>query len=233
MKIAVVNFSGNVGKSTIARALLAPRIAGAQVYAVETINSDGTDDTSVKGREFADLHEALLTVDAAVVDVGASNIESALAVMKQYPGWADDYDFFVVPTAPAQKIQRDTISTIEALSAVGVPAKKILLVMNLVEVDEKPESIFSGLFEYQRQAKNFTLKPAAVLHVNDVFAKCRASGASIADLATDETDYKAAIRAAVTPDEKLQAAQMLGLQRLAVGVTAELDAVFKVLFGSK
>ena len=233
MKIAVVNFSGNVGKSTIARALLAPRIPNATVHTVETINSDGTDDVSVKGREFADLHEALLTVDAAVVDVGASNIESALAVMKQYPGWGEDYDFFVVPTAPAQKIQRDTISTIEALSAVGVPAKKILLVMNLVEVDEKPEAIFSGLFEYQRQAKNFTLKLGAVLHANDVFAKCRASGADIADLAVDQTDYKAAIRAAASPDEKLHAAQMLGLQRLAVGVTAELDAVFKVLFGSK
>jgi hypothetical protein len=37
MKVAVINFSGNVGKTTIARHLLAPRIAGAEV-----ISSIGT-----------------------------------------------------------------------------------------------------------------------------------------------------------------------------------------------
>ena len=40
MKIAVINFSGNVGKSTVARHLLLPRIAGAELIAVESINSD-------------------------------------------------------------------------------------------------------------------------------------------------------------------------------------------------
>ena len=49
MKIAVINFSGNVGKSTIARNLLAPRIPDAEVFAVETINSDGTEDETMKG----------------------------------------------------------------------------------------------------------------------------------------------------------------------------------------
>ena len=33
MKVAVINFSGNVGKTTVARHLLAPRIAGAKVIA--------------------------------------------------------------------------------------------------------------------------------------------------------------------------------------------------------
>ena len=59
MKIVVLNYSGNVGKSTISQELLAPRIP-APVYAVETINSDGTDSQGIKGREFAQLHEELL-----------------------------------------------------------------------------------------------------------------------------------------------------------------------------
>ena len=42
MKIAVINFSGNVGKTTVARHLLAPRIPGAEVIAVESLNADDT-----------------------------------------------------------------------------------------------------------------------------------------------------------------------------------------------
>lgn len=48
MKLAVINFSGNVGKTTVARHLLAPRIPGCQVVAVESINAD--DGPSVKIR---------------------------------------------------------------------------------------------------------------------------------------------------------------------------------------
>ena len=40
MKVAVINFSGNVGKTTIARHLLAPRIPDADFIAVESINAD-------------------------------------------------------------------------------------------------------------------------------------------------------------------------------------------------
>ena len=40
MKLAVINFSGNVGKTTVARHLLAPRIPGCQVVSVESINAD-------------------------------------------------------------------------------------------------------------------------------------------------------------------------------------------------
>ena len=40
MKIAVINFSGNVGKSTVARHLLLPRIPGAELIAIESLNAD-------------------------------------------------------------------------------------------------------------------------------------------------------------------------------------------------
>ena len=39
MKICVLNFSGNVGKSTIAAHLLQPRL-NAQVFSVESLNFD-------------------------------------------------------------------------------------------------------------------------------------------------------------------------------------------------
>lgn len=123
MKIAVINFSGNVGKSTVARHLLAPRIPDAQVLAVETINSDGTDDEAVKGKEFGELQEAMQLLDAAVVDIGASNVEAVMAVMRRFRKSHEDFDYYVVPTVPEKKQQRDTISTINALAELGVSTR--------------------------------------------------------------------------------------------------------------
>ena len=113
---------------------------------------------------------------------------------------------------------------------VGVPAKKIRLVFNMVELDESPERIFSGLFEYHAAAKNFTLRPDAVIHVNDIYGKLKDADKSIKDILNDPTDYKEKIKTAKDSEEKLHFAQMVGIKRLAAGVTEELDAVFKTLF---
>ena len=230
MKVAVINFSGNVGKSTVARHLLAPRLNNAEVIPVESINSDGTDETAIRGKQFGELQEYLQTLDDAVIDIGASNVEDFVKLMKQYKGSHEDFDFFVVPTVPATKQQRDTISTVEALANLGVPAKKIRLLFNMVDLEESPERIFSGLFEYQRESKSFTLKPEAVIHVNDIYGKLKGSKTGIREILADETDYKERIKTAKDADEELHFAQMLSIKRLAAGVSEELDAVFKALF---
>lgn len=229
MKIAVINFSGNVGKSTVARHLLAPRMNNAEIIPVESINSDGTQDEAIKGKQFGELQEALMLIDDAVVDVGASNVEDFVNLMKQYRGSHEEFDYFVVPTVPKNKQMRDTISTIDALSEIGVPAKKIRLVMNMVEIDESPERLFSGLFEYHAATKNFTLRPEAVIHVNDIYGKLKGAEQSISEILQDQTDYKELIKTAKDADEKLRYAQMVGIKRLAAGVTEELDVVFKTL----
>jgi hypothetical protein len=83
MKLAVINFSGNVGKTTVARHLLAPRIPGCQVVSVESINADDGEPLTIRGRQFAQLQEYLQTVTNVVVDVGASNVEDLLALMQR------------------------------------------------------------------------------------------------------------------------------------------------------
>lgn len=229
MKVAVINFSGNVGKSTVARHLLAPRMNSATVVPVESINSDGTQDEAIKGKQFGELQEALMLLDDAVVDVGASNVEDFVNLMKQYKGSHEDFDYFVIPTVPKNKQMRDTISTIDALADIGVPAKKIRLVFNMVEIDDVPERVFAGLFEYHASSKSFTLRPEAVIHVNDIYGKIKGAEQGIKDILNDPTDYKEKIKTAKDSDEKLHFAQMVGIKRLAAGVTEELDAVFKTL----
>ena len=89
MKIAVINFSGNVGKTTIARHLLLPRMPDARVVSIESINA-GQDrdhqDHVIRGRQFAELQEFLQVVEHVVVDIGASNVEELLALMRRYRG---------------------------------------------------------------------------------------------------------------------------------------------------
>ncbi len=230
MKVAVINFSGNVGKSTVSRHLLMPRISNAQYIPVETINSDGSGTEALKGKQFGELSEALAILDAAVVDIGASNVEELINQMKSYRGSHEDFDFFVVPVVPKNKQQRDTISTIEALSEIGVPAKKIRVIFNMVEIDEKPEQVFSGLFEYHESEKTFTLKPSAVIHVNDIYGKINNTEQNIADILNDPTDLKEQLKASTTAEDKLRISRQIAVKRLAAGVSEELDAVFKALF---
>ncbi len=227
MKVAVINFSGNVGKTTVARHLLAPRM-GAEVIAVESINSDESEDL-IRGRQFGQLQEYLLTVEDAVVDIGASNVEDVVQLMRQYRGSHEDFDFFVVPVVPNAKQQRDTIATIDALAEIGVPPERVRVLFNQVEATADPEAVFSGLFAYQASARSCVVNREALIHVNELFEKLKGSSLSIAALARDETDYKARIKETDDSEERQRLARRVSLKRLAVGVTAELDCVFAAL----
>ena len=225
----VINFSGNVGKSTVARHLLAPRLK-AKVFPVESINSDGSDDEKIKGKHFAELMESLSVVDNAVVDVGSSNVEEFIKLMGKYRGSHEDFDYFVVPTVAKQKQQTDTVATIEELSKMGVPANKIRLVFNMVEDDENPEKAFAGIYCYHGNEKTFTLNPNALITVNDLYGKIKNTGQSIKEIVDDKTDLKEKLKNAASPDEKVGISQQIAVKRLAAGVLEELDSVYSTLF---
>jgi hypothetical protein len=229
MKICVINFSGNVGKSTIAKHLLAPRLEDCPVIAVESINTDEGSDEAIRGRRFRELSESLSLLDAAVVDVGASNVEDFLAGMAQLRGSHEDYDAFVLPVTPPKKQQRDTVSTIATLAEMGVEPDRIRVVLNLVEPDEDPHDLFGSLFAWQDEEKRF-LKPRALIRTNELFGLLRGSERSISDLLSDETDYKAEIRKTTDANEKLRLSRALAMRRLALGVQEDLDAAWETLW---
>ena len=90
MKIAVMNFSGNVGKTTIAAHLLKPRMPNARIYSVESINAgadaSGVEVEKLRGKKFGSMIDAIMMLDDAVIDVGASNVEDFMKMMQQYDG---------------------------------------------------------------------------------------------------------------------------------------------------
>ncbi len=229
MKAAVINFSGNVGKSTVARHLLFPRIAGAAFVSVETINADEGDGDSVRGKQFGQLQEQLLQLDAAVIDVGSSNVEDFIKLMRQYQGSHEDVDLFIVPAVKESKQIKDTIATIQVLAAMGVPAKKLRVVFNKIETDDTVEDDFYPLFAFHADSKAFTLRPKAAIAFSELYQRLRAGKTTIAELLADTTDYKAKLREAKTPEDKANAAARISLRRLAASAQANLDTVFSAL----
>jgi hypothetical protein len=229
MKLAVINFSGNVGKTTVARHLLAPRIPGCQVVAVESINADDGQPVTIRGRQFAQLQEFLQSVDDVVVDIGASNVEELLRLMRRYQDSQEDFDCFVVPTVPARKQQQDTAATLAELARIGVPPERLRVVFNQVDDDNPIERTFETLLAYCASTGVAQTCAAACISFNEVYALVRGSGQSLAELAADGTDYKAAIANAAAQPDKLALAQRLATRRLARGVIPELDACFAAL----
>jgi hypothetical protein len=86
LKAAVLNNSGNVGKSTICQTLLKPRLDGAEIIKVETINSDGTNDSKLSAKEFDEILKRIDDVDCTLIDIGASNIEQFMVQMLEFQG---------------------------------------------------------------------------------------------------------------------------------------------------
>src|SRR5690625_4426813 len=130
MKVAVINFSGNPGKTTLVDNLLAPRIKATR-YEVETINAgnEQREDTErITGDDFGDLQEDLMQLESAIVDVGASNAEEFVKQMSQFYGSHEEFDFFVVPVVSEGKQQTDTVKTIKTLAGMGVQPEKIRVV---------------------------------------------------------------------------------------------------------
>jgi hypothetical protein len=235
MKVAVINFSGNVGKTTVAKQLLAPRM-GAPAFAVESINAGAGDDARdvarIKGKEFGSLQEELMQLDSAIVDVGASNVEDFVKLMGQYHGSHEEFDYYVVPVVSERKQQADTVNTVRALSALGVPAKKIRLVFNRVDLDDANNLSrqFGMVCGFHEAEKRFTLRKDAVIFNNEIFDRLRTLGKTVAEVVIDATDYRAQLREATNEDARLLAVSMVSAKRLAQSAHQNLDAVYQALF---
>ena len=228
-KIAVLNFSGNVGKSTLAKHLLAPMMPGVVMVSVETINAGAASEQVIKGKHFGQLQEDMLLEESVIVDVGSSNVEEFLALMKQYRGSHEDFDLYVVPCVPVEKQQKDTVNCIRELSKLGIERGKIRVVLNLVPPGENAQKLFEPLFNFIDAEGLAQLSASSVVIESELFSKLKSSGRSIAELADDPTDFKAGIAKAKTAGEKTNLAAQLSAKRLAQGVRENLSEAYKSL----
>ena len=248
MNIAVVNFSGNVGKTTIVRHLLAPNLPDHTIVAVETINLDrnGKETITTSGRKVGKNIDDLIVNTNTIFDVGGSNIEGFMAELQKRDGAHQEIDLFLVPVTPEKKKMGDTINIISELSNLGVPPEKIKTVFNLVDpADEEslPETfgMIYEFFSYKGPDKKKPLPPCFMLSEKWTIFKSEVfeiawnkntpeeKPLTVYDLAADTTDYKQMVRETPDPDHKRLFARKLVAVRLARMVKSNLDNVFAEL----
>jgi len=237
MKVAVINFSGNVGKSTISAHLLHPYMGNCPIFSVESLNTDtaadGMEVEKIRGKKFGELQEHLLLLDTAIIDIGASNVDDFLKMMAKYYGSHEDFDYFLIPVVKEKKQQADTINTIRSLASMGIPAKKIRIIFNKLDTDDVVEEEFSAIFGLHHLEKNFTLMPQAIIYYNEVFEKVKVIGKSIAAILADTNNYRQKLRETDNMAEKEQCVKMIAIKRLAISAQHNLNDVFSLVFKGK
>jgi hypothetical protein len=232
--VAVISFSGNVGKTLVSSYLLTPRIDGARYVSVESINSDeNMQDVTVTARKFDSIYEALLMREhPLVIDIGASNVEEFLKRMVQSRGSHQDIDYYIIPTVKEAKQVRDTINTIGALIKIGVKANQIKVVFNKVEAHDNVQDDFLPLFELakDKQFSGILISEDCAIEMNDVFQLLRNSDINLNDLIQDNTDYRAQLRTTKDQNEREQLVFKIQMKGLSISADENLNQVFSRLF---
>ncbi|KPX95709.1 hypothetical protein ALO63_200026 [Pseudomonas amygdali pv. mori] len=235
-KVVIINYTGTVGKTTIAANVLSPRMDGAPIYAIESINETaenlGLDVEKLRGNKFRELFKRLMLEDQAIIDVGASNVEDFMANLGGFEEAHDEIDYYVVPVTSGTKEQKETATMIGTLAAMGIPAHKIRLVFNRVKSDVDSE--FSIIISYYDLAHSFICNRKCAIFETELFDALSVKRISLTSLMSDDTDYKTLLKdkSADMQDRELWS-DMYGLKLLAKGVNRKLDVVFDALFAEE
>lgn len=227
MKIIVMNFSGNVGKSIIAQHLLHPRVENAKLISVESINSNGINGETMRGEKFTQIMESADEHGNVIIDVGASNVEDFMNQMRNNIGSHEDFDFFVIPVTSKAKQISDSISTLDALSELGVPKEQIKIVMNMVDCNDVISYEFKDIIQSAKGIADFN--PNAVIFENELFNRLNDEERSIHDIVNDDTNYRELIQGTEDRAQRRLYSHALATKRLATGVQMTLDNVFKTI----
>jgi hypothetical protein len=230
-KAITMNNSGNVGKSMVCDTFLKPRIKDAVVIKVETLNSDGTEDETISAKDIKQVFERIDSADVAIVDVGSSNMQSFMENLQKMGNAHEDFDLFIVPTITTHKQQIDTIATVESLLDLGVEKEKIF---NFYDQEFAVEQLYPAIFD-STLVKTLGLnnrKNIITISENPVFDIIGEMGKSFTNIATDNRDFKALIRAEKDKGARAVLSHQRSAHRLANGFIKELDMAFKKLMAS-
>ncbi|MGF1873424.1 StbB family protein [Photobacterium indicum] len=228
LKIAVLNNSGNVGKSMICENLFLPRIPNVEILKIETINSDGTNDTKLSAKSIGEIFKRMESIDTCIIDIGSSNIETFMGNLDKIEGSIEDIDLFFIPTTPKQKQQRDTLTTIENLFELGVEPDQIKIIFNLFDPDfsiEKQFPIIIGAYE----TKDLTLnnpKNQFIIEESQLFEFLGETNKTYAESLNDSRDFKSLLRATKDKEERENLSVERMTHRFVKGFDKKLDLTF-------
>lgn len=228
LKAAILNNSGNVGKSTICQTMLKPRLEDAEIIKVETINSDGTNDSKLSAKEFDEILRRIDDVDCTLIDVGASNIEQFIIQMLEFQGSHELIDYFIIPVTPQDKQQRDSIATISNILNMGVEEDRIKVIFNMAEKDIEIDKQFAIFLSDKTSKKIVGATPSVVYH-NNIFTILTKSKLKYDDVYNDDRDFRSLIRSATSKEERQELSNLRTVKMLMNGFNSDLDIAFENL----
>ena len=244
IRVAVLNKSGNVGKTTIVSCIIAPRLNNLVKVAYVDLTNAMPDvipepiGAIYGAHEFADVENELLQAkrndQSMVVDFGASDYNTTLEMLAQYTLFKKAVDLFVIPCLTEGKIQEDTIAVIDNLMDLGIDISKVRVLFNQVAMRDKKNirRTFSAIFDKQAElaedgGKTFGASEQMVMYEAEVFKQLGKLKMPLAKVLADETDYEAAIMAEPDEDEKFYLSRLDSVRGLAQNTQKTINAVFE------
>lgn len=144
MKVAIVSLSGSIGKTCLSAHMFYPRLGNPTVFAVETINETvgwyGLPYEEFSGDQFDELIARILRTSNALIDTGASNIETFVKHLVRHDGAHEEIDFFIVPVPVGAKEQSEAVKTTELLRGLASLARKFACYLKALKITWKKNS---------------------------------------------------------------------------------------------
>lgn len=230
MKVVVVSFSGNVGKTTIAKHLFIPQMPGAKRVQIEDVNGgDGNPDLEVAINKFKILAASLNTAadnEHFVIDIGASVCKVMIENFSQLKSTKAEIDFWIIPVVPGKKQRADSLNTLKKLMSIGVLPERIVFMLNNITDIDSVQDEFDSIMEVRKLGVHVAKE---VVLSSEIFELLKNKAETVFDLASIRTDFRSRIDLARrNHDEKelLRLGEERVLQDLAESSVENLIAVF-------
>ncbi len=195
MKVVVLNNTGNVGKSFIAREVVyANMTEPRKIFDFESYNMPNSVFKAVSSelhsrKSFKDMLMNAAFAGNAVIDVGSSNIVEFLEEMRKYSRELLSYDHFIVPTVLDDKQDSDTVKVLQILAAFKLQ-DKTRIVFNRFQ---------SGLQEIDRckvkkegEALGFKVNTKLVVSESSTVNEITEARVILDEIIGDKTDFREA-----------------------------------------
>jgi len=194
MKVALLNNSGNVGKTTIAREVLAVNLDNPVLLEIETHNAGNesfkdyfNEYYKKSADEIDEIYEILAMNDEVIVDIGASNMLEFFKKLNEY-GIETIFDAIVIPVVGDIKQIKDTLKTINMLINLGYHADKIFVIPNRVKNITTFEKDFAVLVKASNDI-GFHFNKDLAIKETTIFRDLEAFNKTLKDVLNDNTDY--------------------------------------------
>lgn len=237
MKVAVINYSGSVGKTLISTYLLAPRMKDVKFFSVETINQSAADlgikdVVSFKGDDFSKLIEDVVFEDSAIIDIGASNVEPFLMSMSRFDGGANEFDLYFIPVTKEDKAVKESMKTAHTLHKAGVEKDKIVFVPNRITPGEDVKKVLEPIFSFVKKTNVGKIDKNSVIYDSEVFEYLAHHQISFESLTEEDAEeFKMRAKQSNDTDERRKMARRYTYMKQAIPVKNNLDRTYALLIG--